>query len=224
MTRFGARVAETVELIKREGPRAVGQRLVRRAYLKSGASTLLLGVEPGEVADSTTISWEAPSSRPERGQPIRATWLTTPPAAGSGGHTTMFRVVQGLVDAGHPCTLALYDRHHGRVERHRGVIREAWPWLDVQVEDVRQGLSPADVFIATSWESAHVLGARGSVPGRRMYFIQDFEPFFYGQGSEYALSEDTYRFGFTCISVGRMVAELLRETRRRRQCGCRTWV
>jgi glycosyltransferase involved in cell wall biosynthesis len=123
----------------------------------------------------------------------------------------MFRVVQGLADAGHSCTLALYDRHGGRASRHESVIRDAWPWLDAAVEDVRNSLTPSDVYIATSWESAHVLGVRGHMPGRRMYFVQDFEPFFYGRGSEYALSEDTYRFGFTCIAVGNMVAEILRE-------------
>lgn len=33
---------------------------------------------------------------------------------------------------------------------------------------------------------------------------------FYPSGSEYALAEDTYRFGFRCISIGHWVAERLR--------------
>jgi glycosyltransferase involved in cell wall biosynthesis len=45
---------------------------------------------------------------------------------------------------------------------------------------------------------------------RRLYFIQDYEPYFYARGALYALAEDSYRFGFRCIALGDMVAELLR--------------
>ena len=44
---------------------------------------------------------------------------------------------------------------------------------------------------------------------RRLYFVQDYEPLFYPRGSEYALAEDTYRFGFRRIALGEMVAGLL---------------
>ena len=46
---------------------------------------------------------------------------------------------------------------------------------------------------------------------RRLYLVQDFEPFFYPRGGEYALVEDSYRFGFRCVAVGHMVADVLRE-------------
>lgn len=45
---------------------------------------------------------------------------------------------------------------------------------------------------------------------RRLYFIQDFEPYFYARGSMYSLAEDTYRFGFRNIALGEMVGRLLR--------------
>ncbi len=44
----------------------------------------------------------------------------------------------------------------------------------------------------------------------RLYFIQDYEPYFYPHGPEYALAEDSYRFGFRCIALGNMVATALR--------------
>ena len=80
-----------------------------------------------------------------------------------------------------------------------------------EVTDARERLRTADVLIATSWESAHVVGSRSEVPGHRMYFVQDFEPYFYGHGSQWSLAEDTYRFGFDTITVGRMLAVLLAE-------------
>ena len=40
-------------------------------------------------------------------------------APGSGGHTTMFRMVAALERAGHTCVLYLHDRHGWSLEQHR---------------------------------------------------------------------------------------------------------
>ena len=45
---------------------------------------------------------------------------------------------------------------------------------------------------------------------RRLYFVQDYEPYFYPRGSLYSLAEDTYRFGFRCIALGDMVANVIK--------------
>ena len=63
--------------------------------------------------------------------------------------------------------------------------------------------------VASSWETAHVLATRGTPPQHRIYFAQDFEPYFYPRGSMYALAEDTYRFGFRHIAIGHMVQHLI---------------
>jgi glycosyltransferase involved in cell wall biosynthesis len=44
---------------------------------------------------------------------------------------------------------------------------------------------------------------------RRLYFVQDFEPYFHARGSEYELATDSYRFGFRIIALGHMVADSL---------------
>lgn len=212
MKRIQGRIVEVGRLVRAGDLGGITRRLVRRAYLRSGAATLDFGLRPGDVADSTTVSWATATAteRPSRGAPLHIGWVTTPPRAGSGGHTTMFRMVQALVDAGHSCTLYLYDRFGGETSRHAAVIRESWPWLDVEIADATSGIGPADAFVATSWESAHVMAKASSTAGERLYFIQDYEPYFYARGSEYALSEDTYRFGYRSITVGRMIAEILR--------------
>lgn len=133
---------------------------------------------------------------------------------GSGGHTTCFRMVEALEEAGHQCVVHVYDRYQSHVNVHAQVIRKHWPALKARIVDARAGLEPADAYVATSWDSAHVIGRRGSVPGRRLYFVQDYEPYFYPHGSEYTLADDTYRFGFRTIALGGMVAERLRATHR----------
>ncbi|HZB40794.1 MAG TPA: glycosyltransferase, partial [Ilumatobacter sp.] len=55
-------------------------------------------------------------------------------------------------------------------------------------------ISPADVSIATLWVTAYAV-AHFPHTRRRCYLIQDFEPMFYPAGTNYALAEETYRFG-----------------------------
>jgi len=181
------------------------------AYQRLGASGLDFPLGLDDVADSRRLSLAVPARRPARGTPLTVGWVCTPPGPGSGGHTTMFRMVEAVEAAGHTCLLYLYDRFHGELSRHERVIRTYWPRVRAEVRSASAGFEPLDACVASGWQTAHVLAARADLPTRRLYLVQDFEPFFFPQGSEYVLAEDTYRFGFRCIAVGRMVAQLLRE-------------
>ena len=61
-------------------------------------------------------------------------------------------------------------------------------------------------MLATSWETVYpILGSPAK--GRRCYFVQDFEPFFFPSGSAAMLAEATYRFGFHGVTAGRWLAD-----------------
>jgi hypothetical protein len=207
----GTRVREAWQVFRDHGPRRLAQRISRVAYMQLGASRLEFPLELNDVADSRGLTLAVPQRSPSRGTPLTVGWICTPPAPGSGGHTTLFRMVEAVEAAGHTCVLYLYDRFHGQLSRHERVIRECWPAMRAEVRSVASGMEPLDAYVASGWPTAHVLAARAELPTRRLYLIQDFEPFFYPHGTEYALADDTYRFGFRCIAIGRMVANLLRE-------------
>ncbi len=200
---------EAWRLLQRDGTRGLAQRMARVAYRKLGAAELDFPLDLDDVADSRGLRLAVPAERPARGTPLTVGWLCTPPAPGSGGHTTFFRMVEAVEAAGHTCVLYLHDRFGGELRRHEQVIRAGWPGMRAEVRSVADGLAPLDAYVASAWPTAHVLAARADLPTRRLYFIQDFEPFFYPQGSEYTLAEDTYRFGFRAITVGTMLADLL---------------
>jgi O-antigen biosynthesis protein len=202
--------AKVLEKLRSEGPDHLVRRAVRRAYQHLDAGALDFGLLPGDVVDSAYLDLRTPPPRRDGG-PIRVGWVCTPPAAGSGGHTTMFRMVRALEEAGHECHVLLYDRHGGNSAAQAEVIRAAWPWVSPHVRSVREGLGGLDVVVATGWESAHVLAGISEAVVHRAYFIQDYEPLFYPRGTEHALAEDTYRFGFTNIALGSMVAQHLAE-------------
>jgi hypothetical protein len=187
----------------------VALRLVRRVerVVAAGRSEGLW-VRPEDVVDSSSLVPPVPPVL-VRDRPLRIGWICTPPAGGSGGHTTMFRMIRGLQEAGHECRLALYDVHDGDVVGHARRVRAFWPDVRVEVHDVRDRLPSLDAWVATSWETAHVLAARPALGGHRFYFVQDYEPWFYARGSEYVLAEDTYRFGFHGITAGGWLADEL---------------
>jgi glycosyltransferase involved in cell wall biosynthesis len=57
----------------------------------------------------------------------------------------------------------------------------------------------ADICIATLWTSAYLVLKFNKTKGK-FYFIQDYEPLFSPAGTIYALTENTYRFGFYGIT------------------------
>ncbi|HEX5201149.1 MAG TPA: hypothetical protein VFW27_14560, partial [Actinoplanes sp.] len=193
------------------GPRGLAQRAVRAAYGRLGASELEAKLDLDLITDSRRLNLQVPAQRPARDTPLTVGWICTPPAAGSGGHTTMFRMVEGMEAAGHKCVLYTHDVYGGDLARHEQIIRDNWPAMRAEVRSVSDGLGPLDAYVASGWETAHVLASHTDLVTRRLYFIQDFEPLFYPAGSHYVLAEDTYRFGFRPIVVGPMLADLLRD-------------
>lgn len=209
--RLNSRGREAARLLRESGVRGFAQRAARVAYKRLGASELETALDLDYIADSRDLRLATPERRPDRGTPLTVGWVCSPPGAGSGGHTTFFRMVEGMEAAGHTCVLYLYDPFKGDLERHTRMIRGFWPGVKAEVRSVADGLAPLDAYVASAWETAHVLAAKADVATRRLYFVQDFEPFFYPQGSEYVLAEDTYRFGFRSITVGPMLATMLRD-------------
>ena len=175
-----------------------------------GGSERGVDLLPEDIADSGNLGLSGPGSHLPRGSALTVGWVSSPPGLGSGGHTTMFRMISALERAGHRCVVFLYDTHRGSIGRHEATIRRGWPQIHCPVVDAAAGIAGVDVCVATSWETAHVVVKRGASHMRRAYFIQDYEPFFYPHGWEYALAEESYRFGFRSIALGSMVAELLR--------------
>jgi hypothetical protein len=208
LKKLSGRGRQVVRVVRGQGPRGLLRRVVRAVSASVGADVPELEVLREDVADSSAIV--AHPRRAVTDRPIDIAWITTPPSAGSGGHTTTLRFVKALEDAGHSCTLYLYDRFDGHLSHHRDVLRTWWPQVGAEIRDVRDGIGAHDAFVATSWQTAHVVATRVTHPGERFYLVQDFEPYFYPLGSDYELAQDTYRFGFHHISVGYMVADELK--------------
>lgn len=185
------------------GPRALSAKLLR-----SGADRLVppgdeLGIAPADVAAPKRL-WPARTTR--RDGPLSIGWVMGPPSTGSGGHTTLFRLIEGLEQLGHHNVVHIYDRFcPGDLAPSRQVISECHPGVAARVTDAgeltRWTRPTYDVLIATSWPTAYVV-RNAPIEAARAYVVQDFEPWFHPAGSAAVLAEATYRFGFHGICAG----------------------
>lgn len=142
-----------------------------------------------------------------RDKPIETNWVIGAAGPGSGGHTTAFRIVKYLQRHGYANRVYFYDPFGGDHKYYEAIAREHYG-LTCEIGNVRNGMADAHAVFATDWPSAYaVYNARCS--GKRFYFVQDYEPFFYPVGTNSVLAENTYRMGFHGITAGPWLAEKL---------------
>ena len=144
---------------------------------------------------------------------LRIGWLIFAPVRGSGGYHNIIRIANLLASFGHENVFFMDHRTLGGedaqqpecyIRRHFGpTFATVQPWPQV-VEQV-------DVALATQWDTFDLL-ERCAPAVTRAYFVQDFEPFFYPMGYSYLKSEQTYRAGVPCITLGHWLGTFLRET------------
>lgn len=139
-------------------------------------------------------------------------WFIPPFGRGSGGHLNIFRFIRNLENFGFDCRLIVCDAAKDMTpEILREQIAEWFFPLKASIFlHPQQEIPTAEISVATGWQTAYPVKVfRGTK--YRCYFVQDFEPFFYPPGTEYALAEETYRFGFIGITAGDWLAKKLRE-------------
>lgn len=199
-------VSRALRAVRRSSVPEVSARLLRRAAATLDGRDQSFPLRPEDIAWDPVHPTRAAGALP--GRPLTIGWVMAPPAIGSGGHTTAFRMVRALEAAGHRCVVVLYDRNGVDLPHYRGQIRAGWPWIRADVISADDELPDLDACVATGWPSAHVVAARGL--GRHaFYFIQDYEPFFHPRGFEYELAVQSYRLGLTNIALGEMVRNRL---------------
>src|SRR5436190_15286890 len=143
--------------------------------------------------------------------PWTIAWVVPAWKVGSGGHTTIFRLVRQMELRGHSCAIFVSD-HKGTLRKHASELREEIREHFVPVEaPVFMGLDDfdsADVAIATEWSTAFPVR---DLPRCRekVYLVQDDEPQFFPASAERIWAEETYRMGYRCIAYTPWMAEIL---------------
>jgi len=138
------------------------------------------------------------------------TWVVPAYGKGSGGHLNIFRFVFLLEKLGYECRVVIVGSHpEYDIKQAKRQISDWFFPLKAQVYDGLASVPASYYMMATSWQTAYYVRNFQNAK-HKCYFVQDFEPYFYAVGSESALAEATYSFGFNCITAGDWLANKLR--------------
>ena len=124
----------------------------------------------------------------------------------SGGHTSILRLGTGLSKNGKTVTYISFKNQS--LEKMQEAAKGNLPSVEgkfVKLQDV----SPEtyDIIIATSWQSVYY--AR-RFEAYKVYFVQDYEPYFFKLNERYLLAKKTYELGLHIVSLGKWNIEQIK--------------
>ena len=145
--------------------------------------------------------------------PMTLAWVVPFWKVGSGGHTTIFRLIRQMEQRGHQCSIYLFDPS-GKEKRPahelRREIRERFVDVQAPVFDNLDSFGSADVAIATQcWTAFAVRDLPNCL--EKVYLVQDDEPQFFATSAQSLWAEETYRMGYRCIAFTPWMANILTE-------------
>jgi hypothetical protein len=207
---LGRRFRQVCELSRPGGARVAIEKLRSALAERIASKGTHLPVKRADVMEADLSRPHVASALPvDLTQPLLVNWITTPPSAGSGGHTTLFRIVRYLESHGYRNRIYFYDVFHGDHEYHKSIVRDYFGFHG-PVADVSDGMDDAHIVMATGWPTAYP-AFNSKCAGKRFYFVQDYEPFFHPTGAASLLAENTYRMGFHGITAGKWLVSKLSE-------------
>ncbi|MGO4706485.1 glycosyltransferase family 1 protein [Microvirga sp. 2MCAF38] len=208
-SQIGRRLRQVRRVWLAEGPEGISRRARTVLAEQIRPKTALSPVLPADViAADLTRPFQPPMPSAKQGEPIAVNWVMLPPSPGSGGHTTIFRIINYLQSHGYRNRVYFYDPYLGDHQYYESVLRTYYGFAG-PVGNVGETMADGNAVVATSWPTAYpVFNARCA--GKRFYFVQDFEPYFHPVSTASILAENTYRMGFHAITAGRWLSEKLR--------------
>jgi len=142
---------------------------------------------------------------------LKINWIIPDFGRSSGGHMDIFRIIHHLERFGHSNNIYIFGHSkHGSAKNAKKIIDRYFIPLKANVYLGLDNFEDCDVAFATSWQTAYPLYNINNVL-LKCYLVQDFEPSFYPMGSEYVFAENTYKFGFKCITLGPWLAKILND-------------
>jgi len=205
---LGRRYRQLREILTIEGPCGIRERIRTTAAAWLAPRNIMMPIHPEDVlaADlSRPFRPEVPELTSD--QQVTVNWVMIPPGPRAGGHTTIFRIIRYLEEHAYLNRVYFYNVYRCDHLYYESIIRNFYGFRGI-VSPVDEGMLDAHAVMATSWPTAYSVFNSGC-SGKRFYFVQDFEPYFYPVGALSFLAENTYRMGFHAITAGRWLAQKL---------------
>lgn len=116
----------------------------------------------------------------------------------SGGRTSILRLGTSLSKQGYQVNYVSYiEQPVDEMEKNAKINLESYQGKFYSKDALYK--VQGDVIIATNWQSVYYAKRCN---GYKMYFIQDYEPYFHPYGEFFLLAKKTYQLGFHMVSLG----------------------
>ncbi|MDE7326544.1 MAG: glycosyltransferase family 1 protein [Lachnospiraceae bacterium] len=180
--------------IKREGKRILLSAIHKaQAKVERARVTAELGRYSTEVIKN---------EKPQKKKSVL--FLVTRMVRFHGGQTSLLRLGTKLSEMGFEVGYAVYKPQDRReMERCAKSNLADFRGMLFTVKELDGMLSGkkrcADIVVASSWDT---VSFAKKLPGYKMYFVQDYEPYFYPFGERFLLARKTYEQGLHMVSLG----------------------
>lgn len=131
-------------------------------------------------------------------------WVMPHPGKGSGGHRTIIQNVNALLRAGYECDIFVEEDGVSTPDMVRQKINDWYEHCDAGVFvgfDIKKDY---DIMFATGWQTVDFV--RKLPAKKKAYFIQDYEPWFFPMGDQYLITENSYKYGYLPVTIGKWLA------------------
>ena len=140
----------------------------------------------------------------------RIAWVMPAIEAGSGGLQTICRHISYLQSLGAVCDIIVCQFKFADSEE--GIRKLMLEHYQCEPDTVFvSGFSPETYDAAIATLNSTVPFCRAVNAAHRLYFVQDYEPYFYAMGNGYLEAQQTYSAGLSIVTIGRWLAHKLYE-------------
>lgn len=197
------KVYKFIEYTKRNGLKQSIQKttqyIARKTSVVKQPLDIMVDIDDVMKADFINHPYKKPIKISK--EKLKIGWVLSPLSPGSGGQNTITRFARHLQKQGHDVTFYVYEAIHPQsVAEARKILENSFK-LKINVRKIND-YEESDVIFATGWETAYPV-FNLITKAHKMYFIQDFEPYFYGVGSKSILAENTYKMGLYGVTAGK---------------------
>ena len=131
-------------------------------------------------------------------------WVIPGLLKGSGGHRTIIQNINSLIKDGYHCDIYVEDYDNLLPTELLKLINQYYGPCDADVFSGWNLTKNYDMIVATSFNTVDTV-LKSNCP-RKLYFVQDYEPYFFAMGDYYIMAHNTYKYNINCITIGKWLS------------------
>jgi glycosyltransferase involved in cell wall biosynthesis len=179
----------------------IGSTACQRAVVNFG---------PEALRGALSRVYDLSAARPLKKDLIDFCWIIPDILVGGGGHRMIFRACAMLESAGYNLKIYVQDTNRTSADLTATVRKDFYP-LKTQIEPYQGTIEASRAIVSTFWKTAYTAKRHANPETKLIYFVQDYEPYFYPMGRDFILAENSYRLGFHHLCVSPWIFRKLQE-------------